>query len=43
MLKFKTVTIPVYNYTIEFISGDPYETIAYIQGVYNVEPEYDEY
>lgn len=43
MLKFKVVKIPIYDYTIEFISGDPYETIAYIQGVYNVEPEYDEY
>ena len=43
MLKFKTITIPIYNYTIEFISGDPYETIEYIQNVYNIEPQYDEY
>ena len=43
MLKFKTITIPIYNYTIEFISGDPYETIEYIQSVYSVEAMYDEY
>lgn len=43
MLKFKVITVPIYNYKIEFVSGDPYEAIEYIQSVYNVEVEFDEY
>lgn len=43
MLKFKVITVPIYNYKIEFVSGDPYEVIEYIQSVYNVEVEFDEY
>lgn len=41
MLKFKTIKVPIFNWKIEFISGELIETVNYIQDVYNTIPIYD--